>query len=237
MVLLIILGLSGFSLFSDYFYHQQPPAIEPDLSDQDDQTLTQQPVSQLADYQQMNPDTIGYIEIADTDIAFPIVQRDNNEYYLNHSFDGEKNKYGSIFVDYLNKPDFTDQNTVIYGHNLNKPGMFYSLNQFRDQQYIDEHQFITVKLPFETLTYQIFSVYVTEPDYPYRVVNYPNETDFGDFLTQCQQRSLIAAEETITELDSILTLSTCVYDFKDARLAIHAVLTSRVPATTSIASP
>ena len=74
-----------------------------------------------------NPDTIGWIKVLGTDINYPVVQTNNNDFYLTHSFDKSYNKAGWIFADYRNKFDNTDKNIVIYGHNMRDGSMFGSM--------------------------------------------------------------------------------------------------------------
>lgn len=181
-------------------------------------------VSLLQVYKDINADTVAYLDMSDAAIAYLVVQGENNDHYLHYAFDGSKNYMGSIFLDHLNDPAFTDQNTVIYGHNMGRPGMFYELTQFRSQDFADEHRFFTISLDHQKLTYQIFSVYVTEPDYDYRTVNYPTKEGYQEFLDRIIARSMIASDATVTADDRIVTFSTCVYDFDDARMAVHAVL-------------
>ena len=72
----------------------------------------------FAGLKKVNPDVIAWIQIPALDISYPVVQGKDNYYYLHHMFDGQENKNGSIFVDYHNQPDFSDSNTIVYGHNM-----------------------------------------------------------------------------------------------------------------------
>ena len=230
-LLIIILLLAGGKLGWDYYTRYQAEqaaiALQEQLAHEAQLAALEAAKpkeSQLAVYEAINPDTVAYLDIPGASISYPVVQCEDNDRYLHIAFDGTENFMGSIFVDYLNNPAFTDQNTVIYGHNMGRPGMFYELTAFRDQAFADEHRYLTITLPHQTLTYQIFSLYVTEPDYDYRTVNYPTTEGYQDFLDRVIDRSLIATDATVTTEDRIVTLSTCVYDFDDARMAVHAVL-------------
>ena len=72
----------------------------------------------FAGLKKVNPDVIAWIQIPALDISYPVVRGKDNDYYLHHMFDGQENKNGSIFVDYHNQPDFSDSNTIVYGHNV-----------------------------------------------------------------------------------------------------------------------
>lgn len=83
--------------------------------------------------QVVNPDVIGWVEIPGLAISYPVVQGTDNAYYLHHLFTGEYNSSGSIFADCHNQPDFTDQNTIIYGHNMKNGSMFGTLSRYQDE--------------------------------------------------------------------------------------------------------
>lgn len=88
----------------------------------------------------VNPDVIAWIQILALDISYPVVQGKDNAYYLHHLFSGESNINGSIFVDCHNQPDFTDQNTIVYGHNMKNGSMFGTLDKYQDQMGMKQKQ-------------------------------------------------------------------------------------------------
>lgn len=228
LILLLAGGKLGWDRYENYQAEQAAIALQEQLAEEARQAelaaQNEPQVSLLEVYKNTNPDTVAYLDMPGASIAYPVVQGTDNDHYLHYAFDGTKNYMGSIFMDVANQPDFSDQNTVIYGHNMKKPGMFYELTQYRSQAFLDEHKTFTITLDDQVLTYQIFSVYVTEPDYDYRTVNYPTEEGYQDFLDRIIARSLVASDAVVTTADRIITLSTCVYDFDDARMAVHAVL-------------
>ncbi|MDR1961236.1 MAG: class B sortase, partial [Gracilibacteraceae bacterium] len=180
----------------------------------------------LAALEATNPDTVAWLDVKGTPIQYPITQTTNNEYYLKTSFQREPYKFGSIYMDYRNDPYLSDFNTIIYGHTFpNDENMFGSLQRYRDQSFWDEHRTITVMLDKKYYDYEIFSVYVTEPDYDYRTPNYKTQEKTDAFLREIREKSLIKSDATVTAADHIITLSTCTYDFNDARYAVHAVRT------------
>ena len=85
------------------------------------------------------PDIIGWLTLPDTAINYPVTQADDNEYYLHHLYDGTYNKTGCLFADYENQEDFSDRNTIIYGHNMRDGSMFATLNEYDEQSYFDGH--------------------------------------------------------------------------------------------------
>lgn len=229
LILLLVGGKLGWDQYEHYQAEQAALILQEQLAEEArlaaEQAAQNEPqASFLEVYRQTNPDTVAYLDMPGASIAYPVVQGEDNDHYLHYAFDGSKNYLGSIFLDVANRSDFSDQNTVIYGHNMGKPGMFYELTQYRSQEFLDEHPTFTITLDERVLTYQIFSIYVTEPDYDYRTVNYPTEDGYQDFLDRIIARSMLACDASVTTADHIITLSTCVYDFDDARMAVHAVL-------------
>jgi sortase B len=168
---------------------------------------------------------VAWLDVEGTDIQYPVTQTEDNDYYLKYSFQRESYRYGSIYMDFRNDPLFNDFNTIIYGHTFpNDEEMFGGLQRYRRQAFWDEHNTVTVMLDGKYYLYKIFSVYVTEPNFDYRTPNYRVEANAERFLRDIQARSIIKSDIVPTLEDHILTLSTCTYDFYDARYAVHAIL-------------
>lgn len=179
----------------------------------------------LKDLQEKNPDTIAWIEIPGTSVDYPIMQADTNSYYLRRTFSRKYNITGSIFADYRNSPDFDDQNTVIYGHNMRDGTMFYDVSLFMNEDFYKDNKRIIITLNDRILEYTVFSVYETQKDYDYRSPELDSNL-FEAKLQEFRNKSLIKSDVSLSERSRILTLSTCSYSFQDARIALHAVLTS-----------
>ena len=172
----------------------------------------------LSDARQKNGDTVGWLEIQACGISYPVVQTNNNDYYLNHDFNKRYNFHGWIFGDFRNR-DYTARNTVIYGHNLMIGGMFSNLSDILSK---DKPVFVCYQTFQETLVYEVVSVYVTEP-----VVSYI-QTDFSDDDFKKFEEAIVKAnqwgsaqKQEFTLDDKFLTLSTC---YGDNRLAVHCRL-------------
>ena len=93
------------------------------------------PAVDFESLRESGPDIIGWLNLPDTVINYPVTQTDDNEYYLHHLYDGTYNKVGCLFADYENKADFSDRNTIIYGHNMRDGSMFAVLNEYDEQSY------------------------------------------------------------------------------------------------------
>ncbi len=174
----------------------------------------------LSEMKSVNEDIIGWIKVSGTNINYPILQADDNTYYLSHSFDKTPSKGGSIYMDYRNSSSFEDKNTILYGHNMKDGSMFAELKKFKKEAFILENNIIYVNRNDDTLIYEIFAVYVTDPDFEYRKIAYDNVWEFEKFSKQVKALSSVQTNQVITKEDKILTLSTCEGSGK--RLVVHA---------------
>ena len=105
------------------------------------------PTVQFDELKQQNEDVIAWIYGANTHINYPVVQGSDNDYYLRHLLDGTWNDNGSIFMDCSNKADFSDQNSLIYGHNMTSGAMFSNLVKYKKQAYYDQHPYLYMLTP------------------------------------------------------------------------------------------
>ena len=173
---------------------------------------------------QLNRDTVGWISSEGTGIDYPVVQGTDNEYYLDHLFDGTANRNGAIFVDCRNTPGFVDRNTFIYGHNMLNGAMFASLSQYGTAGYYEAHPEFVLATPSGSYCLQVFSGYVTPGDSDIYQLTFRDDADFGSYLERIRLLSDFATNVTVTETDRIVTLSTCTYDYEEARYVVHCKL-------------
>lgn len=172
----------------------------------------------------INPDVIAWVHIPALDISYPVVQGTDNSYYLHHLFSGEYNINGSIFVDYHNTPDFTDSNTIVYGHNMKNGSMFGTLDRYQDKALFDQNPCFYIYLPDQILKYRIFSCYagrIGSMGYTYR---FPQESDFSEFLDTVLSYSSYETGTEVLTSDKVVTLSTCVNTNRDYRYLVHGKL-------------
>lgn len=158
----------------------------------------------------VNPDIVGWIYIeAIPNISYPIVQGTDNEYYLKHTVEKTRNSSASIFLDYQNSPDFTDANTIIYGHNMKNQSMFGLLKKMRDQSVYDESPYIWILTPSGDYLYEVFSACeVSANDEVYTLFSAGGE-EFKSYLEKMQAKSDVVNDMTFTGDEYIITLSTC----------------------------
>lgn len=173
----------------------------------------------------VNEDIIGWIYIPNTNIDYPVTIGEDNDYYLSHGADREQNRAGAIFLDYQNKPDFSDANTVVYGHRMNDGSMFASLHKFEDEAFFRENRYVYLYLPDGTVNvYDIFDASVVgDMDEAY-TLGFENDDAFLDYLTKMKNRSAAAFNREFTSQDRIITLSTCIQYEDENRYIVQAVL-------------
>lgn len=171
-----------------------------------------------------NPDVAAWIHIPALNISYPVVQGKDNDYYLHHMFNREANINGSIFIDFHNQSDFTDSNTIVYGHNMRDGSMFGTLDRYQDQELYEQYPCFYIYVPGYVLEYQIVSCYAGRTwgiGYTYQ---FPTPEDFQDFINKIRS---YAGYDTGTEVgveDRIVTLSTCVNSSRDYRYLVHGKL-------------
>jgi len=171
-----------------------------------------------------NKDTVGWINVNNTNINYPVVQTQNNEDYLTKAFDGTKNQAGWIFADYRNNMKEFDQNTVIYGHSRLNSTMFGTLfNVLNKSWYTNKYNHvIKFSTPYENTMWQVFSVYKIEPEVYYLTTSFSNNTEYTKFLNTLKSRSIYDFNVELSESDKIMTLSTCSDAAGTGRIVLHA---------------
>lgn len=172
-----------------------------------------------------NPDTKGWIQVNGTNINYPFVQAKDNEYYLDHSFNKNKNKAGWIFLDYRNTINYSDKNLILYGHSRQDTTMFGSLKNILKNGWLDysENHVIRLSTETENSLWQVFSVYHIPTTSDYLEINFPTDQAFLNFANKLIDRSAHNFYTSINKDDRILTLSTC-YNNDTERVVLHAKL-------------
>ncbi len=170
----------------------------------------------------INSDVIGWIYIKDTDINYPILQTTNNEYYLKNSLYKTYSSCGSIFLDCNTKKDFSEQNTVIYGHNLKNQKMFADLEKVYKGELGDK---ITIEIYTEEAfkKYMVFASYMEEPNLKVIQKNW-NQEQKTNFIESAIKKSSIKFSYDMENNKNILTLITCDSTGKK-RIIVHAINT------------
>ena len=158
---------------------------------------------------EVNPDVVGWILIPDTKINYPLMQGEDNDYYLNHTWDQKKNGAGSIYLEQLSNPELTDFNTIIYGHNMANGSMFANLHQYRYQNFWESHPYVYIRTDEGVYRYEIFSAYRANVDSNTYALSFSDEEFKEEFLQYILSESVIETGVQPEITDRILTLSTC----------------------------
>lgn len=172
----------------------------------------------------INEDTVGWIQVPNTNVNYPFVQANDNEYYLNHSFNKKKNNAGWLFMDYRNTKDLNNKNLIIYGHNRKDKTMFGTLKQLTNQNWFNNKSNNIIKMSMESgnSNWQIFSVYIIETTNDYIKTSFQSDNEYQEFIDMIKNRSSVSFNTEVGTNDKILTLSTCHGSYK--KLVIHAKL-------------
>lgn len=174
-----------------------------------------------------NPDLVGWIVVDGTNINYPIVQSSDNEYYLERSFDGKYSASGTIFVDYRNSKDLSEnKNTIFYGHNMNTGTMFHELSNFFSKSFFNQYGTIKILTYDGVYVYNVFCVMETKITFNYIQTDFSTDDEYLSFINTLAKKSSRKKENPVfTADDRLLTLSTCTNAHNSAyRYCISAYL-------------
>ena len=174
--------------------------------------------------QEVNPDVLGWFLIPGTNISYPLLQGEDNHYYLDYTWNNRKSFVGSIFMECTSAPALSDFNTIIYGHNLGDTHMFSTLTKYRSQNYWSEHPYAYIVNESGAYRYQIFAAYQAGTDAETFRLRFLGPDPKQAFLEDALASSVIETGITPTASDRILTLSTCVRGDPSSRWIVQARL-------------
>ena len=214
---IFVLGLIfiGFLLVNTYLFPEinepipassVPKAPEPELPDN--------PIDFIAE-KQKHPDIYAWISIPNTNVNYPIVQHPTDDsFYLDHNSEKKYTQAGAIYSEMKNSKDFSDPNTVLYGHNMLNGSMFRDLHKFRkDEKFWNDNKYIYVYTPGHILTYEICAAYRYDNRHILNSFDFSDAAVFEEYLqTVRDPKSLIRRTRQIelNKNSKILTLSTCI---------------------------
>lgn len=182
----------------------------------------------FAALKETNPDIYAWIEIPGTNVNYPIVQSaEDDSYYLDHTIDGKEGYPGSIYTEKVNAKDFSDFNTVIYGHDMKDGSMFKDLHKFEDAAFFEEHDKVTIYTETEEKTYRIFAAVVYDDRHLMYSFDNENVDDRKAFLQSLKEvrsmRNQFRSDVAVDENSHIITLSTCIGGQPNKRFLVEAV--------------
>lgn len=178
---------------------------------------------------EINPDTVAWIRFDEPSIInYPVVKSSDNNEYLTKTFAENDNKLGAIFMDMRNSSDFSDRNTIIYGHHLNvSPEMFSRLHLYEDEEFCQEHPDFYIYTPDGSVrTYTVFSAGVVNALADNYDIEFDSDEEFEEYIELCRESSNYQVDVEVNAQSQIVSLSTCTGDQQDERFLLQGVLTA-----------
>ena len=211
--------------------------VEADLEENKDTTATEnieektqetERMLQVKQLQEQNADIVGWLEIENTNINYPVLQGTDNSYYMTHNYKKENSKNGAIFLDANYNWNIPSNNLLIYGHNLGNGMMFQELLKYEKKSFYGQHPVIRFTTSEEDAQYEIISVFKSRVYYKseknvfryYHFINNESEKEYNQFVKNAKNASLYPIDATASYGDQLITLSTCSYYVEDGRFAV-----------------
>lgn len=175
-----------------------------------------------------NKDIYAWIYIPGTQVDYPVLQNAADDtYYLNHNIDGSYGKPGCIYTEKINSKDFTNYNTVLYGHNMKNGEMFGCLHDYEDKTFFDENPYVYVYTEEKTYVYEIFAAYTATNAHILNTNDFSTKEGFADYLDNVVYNKALTGnfrnDTRVTSDNRIITLSTCTSN-SSKRWLVQAVL-------------
>lgn len=204
---------------SDYWYYVKVPFYDVDFTG----------------LLEKNNDTVAYINVRGTNVNYPVVQTSNNDYYLTHAFDKSYNDAGWVYMDFRNNKNFTDFNTIIYGHGRLNKTVFGSLKTLLNKSWQNnkDNYILAISTPDINYIYQIFSIYTIPSETYYIQTSFKDDNRRNLWITEMNKRNTSIINSPANINDKIITLSTCLND-DGMRVVVHAKLIKQLEKETVI---
>lgn len=231
IILVIVIIVCGYKYYqkqqdykkSDAIYTELQKQKEENTSTKDDSSSSKKDSKKqkTVDLSNINKDYKCWINIENTNIDYPIVQYKDNDYYLHRDIYGNYLYAGTIFIDCHSDYE-KSQNLVIFGHNMKNKTIFSELENFKDKDFFYSNPKITLSDKEKTTEYEVFAVLLVHKDYDYIISDFESDKQYSKYLKKIIKESKFKVENNPTVDDRIITLSTCSYEFKDARTVVFA---------------
>lgn len=169
----------------------------------------------------VNNDIIGWIYNGGTVINYPVVQGTDNSFYLNHLITGKYNSSGTPFLDVNIKSDFSEKHSIIYAHHMKNGSMFSSITDYKSKSYYEKHKNMYLMTPTKNYRLEVFSAYVTPADSDTYMRGFNEDEEFDNYIKKITAKSLVNTGVVVAKEDKIVSLSTCSYEYENARFIVH----------------
>lgn len=172
----------------------------------------------------INSDLVGWLLIDSLGISYPVVQTDNNDYYLHKTFEKKDNFAGCLFIEYQNHSDFSDNNTIIYGHNMKNGSMFGKLRKILEDGVYSKDPYFWIYTEEKVYKFHVFSARTVNVDSESYTLQFATPEDFQNYLNDVSGKSELKCDQVSVDAnDKIVTLSTCTGD-ESTRFVIQGKL-------------
>ena len=178
----------------------------------------------IAALREENEDVLGWIRIPDTRIDYPLLQGEDNDFYLKHTWQKQRNSVGSIFLEHLNRPDLTDFNTIVYGHNMRDKSMFGQLDNYSIEGFWETHPYVYIAIDSGVYRYEVFAFLQAPVDSVTYSIRPQRDDTKQKFIDYSMEHTWIDTGVRPVITDRILTLSTCTGRDYSARNVVQARL-------------
>lgn len=175
---------------------------------------------------EINPDIVGWIYYEGTNINYPIVQGSDNDYYLHITFEGTWAIGGTLFVDAITEEPFRQFNTIVYGHHMQDHSMFGDIQDLKDPEYCKEHPQFELITPEGKYHLKICAFLNQPADSDIYMTNFHAEEGMQQYIDVIRSLASYTTSEDMTTDDRLVVLSTCAYEYQDAR---YMVICKMVP--------
>ena len=176
----------------------------------------------IAALREENEDVLGWIRIPDTRIDYPLLQGEDNDFYLKHTWQKQRNSVGSIFLEHLNRPDLTDFNTIVYGHNMRDKSMFGQLDNYSIEGFWETHPYVYIAIDSGVYRYEVFAFLQAPVDSVTYSIRPQRDDTKQEFIDYSMEHTWIDTGVRPVITDRILTLSTCTGRDYSARNVVQA---------------
>ena len=214
--LMSIAIISSYKLITTFNDYRQADKIYNELK-----TKKQKSKNNTIDLSNINKDYVCWISIQNTNIDYPVLKSNDNSYYLHRDLYGNYLYSGTIFMDYRCNYNLS-KNLIFYGHNMKNKTMFSEIEKFKNKDFFYSNPKITITDKETSSSYQVFAVILVNKNFDYIVYDFKDEVDYEDYLTKIINKSIYKTNNTPKNTDKIITLSTCSYEFDNARTVVFA---------------
>lgn len=235
-----LFAFSAYKLINYYFEYKSMDAVYANISEQvvgnfvyepdSEGLLKKAPEIDLSHLQEINDEVIGYIIIPNSKISYPIVHSNEPLKYLNYDVQLNRSRAGAIFTDVGNHPDFSDNNTIIYGHNMFDGSMFSDIGKYvDDKDFFNEHAYIYIYTNNEIRLYRVFASLITEETSDVYTLNFGSEESYLNYIQTNANASSVPARIIPSGTPPLITLSTCRHSSGPERNVALAYLVDTLP--------